>query len=117
MEGFSMSVAILECRSTRCEEMMMLWLNLAVAFKPAKKHAFEVYNCFLHEVPIARMLHLMLWPSDVFEHIAEPIPFLRWQVCLGRTMAYYMVSMPSEHLQAEHAALAGRRPDCGLWDA
>ena len=87
----------------------------------AKKHGFEVYDCFLHEVPDRENGSFdVVAFSDVFEHIAEPIPFLREAARLLKDDGILYVKVPNAKwsiFKQKMLALVGRRPGQGLWDA
>jgi SAM-dependent methyltransferase len=87
----------------------------------ARKHGFEVYNCFLHEVPNHENASFdVVALSDVFEHIAEPIPFLREAARLLKDDGILYVKVPNANwniFKQKILELMGRRPSQGLWDA
>lgn len=87
----------------------------------ARKNGFDVYNCFLHQVPdYENETFDVVAFSDVFEHIAEPIPFLNEAARLLKDDGVLYVKVPNAKwsiFKQKGLALIGRRPDQGLWDA
>ena len=87
----------------------------------AGKHGFEVYNCFLHEMPDRENDSFdVVALSDVFEHIAEPIPFLQQAARLLKDDGILYVKVPNAKwniVKQKMLALMGRHPIQGLWDA
>lgn len=87
----------------------------------ADKHGFEIYNCFLHEVSDRENSTFdVVAFSDVFEHISEPLPFLREAARLMKDDGVLYVKVPNAKwsiFKQEMLALIGRHPNQGLWDA
>jgi 2-polyprenyl-3-methyl-5-hydroxy-6-metoxy-1,4-benzoquinol methylase len=81
----------------------------------------QVYNCFLNELPASEERSFdVVALSDVFEHIAEPLPFL---ADVGRFLRddgvlYVKVPNGAWNLFKQRALAAmGRRPARGIWDS
>lgn len=87
----------------------------------ANKHGFKVYNCFLSEVPDCENASFdVVAFSDVFEHIADPISFLRQANRLLRDDGILYVKVPNAKwsiLKQRLLGLMGKHPKQGLWDA
>jgi 2-polyprenyl-3-methyl-5-hydroxy-6-metoxy-1,4-benzoquinol methylase len=102
------------------------WVCVGVEPSPslaelAKKHGFPVWNHFLHEAPESENASFdVVALSDVFEHITEPLPFLRQAARLLKPDGILYVKVPNAKwniLKQRMLALLGRHPRQGLWDA
>jgi len=87
----------------------------------AKKHGFLVWNCFMHEVPESENASFdVVALSDVFEHIAEPLPFLQQGARLLKPDGLLYVKVPNARwniFKQKILGLVGKPPRQGLWDS
>jgi SAM-dependent methyltransferase len=86
----------------------------------AKKHGFKVYNCFLNEMPAEAGEFDVVAFSDVFEHITDPLAFLREAARFIKPDGVLYVKVPNvkwSMFKQKMLAMAGRYPKQGLWDA
>lgn len=87
----------------------------------ARKHGFQVYNCFLNEIPASEEGKFdVVAFSDVFEHITDPISFLSEASRFLKPDGVLYVKVPNvkwSMFKQKMLALAGRYPKQGLWDA
>jgi len=81
----------------------------------------QVYNCFLNELPASEEKSFdVVALSDVFEHIAEPLPFLADVKRFLRDDGILYVKVPNGawNLFKQRALAAmGKRPARGIWDS
>ena len=81
----------------------------------------QVYNCFLNELPASEERSFdVIALSDVFEHIAEPLPFLADVQRFLRDDGIVYVKVPNGawNLFKQRALAAlGKRPARGIWDS
>ncbi len=87
----------------------------------AQKHGFPVWNCFMHGVPESENASFdVVALSDVFEHIAEPLSFLRQGTRLLKPDGLLYVKVPNARwniFKQKILGLVGKRPRQGLWDS
>ena len=89
--------------------------------RQAQRWGFPVWNCFLHQVPDSENESFdVVALSDVFEHIADPVPFLRHVSRLLKPDGVLYVKVPNAKwniFKQRVLATVGRRPSKGLWDS
>jgi SAM-dependent methyltransferase len=89
--------------------------------KLATKHGFQVYNCFLNELPETELAAFdVIALSDVFEHITEPIALLETAGRYLKSDGVLYVKVPNvkwSFFKQGALGLMGRHPSQGLWDA
>jgi SAM-dependent methyltransferase len=87
----------------------------------ASRHGFQVYNCFLHELPENEFEAFdAIALSDVFEHITEPTPLLKTAARYLKSDGVLYVKVPNVKwsiFKQRMLNLFGRQPAQGLWDA
>ncbi len=87
----------------------------------AKKHGFPVHNCFLGEIPASEERSFdVVALSDVFEHVTQPLAMLADARRYLKDDGVLFVKVPNARwslLKQRLLAMAGRRPEQGLWDA
>ncbi len=87
----------------------------------AKKHGYRVYNSFLNEMPASEegTFDVVAF-SDVFEHITEPLAFLREAARFLKPDGVLYVKVPNVRwsiFKQKMLGMAGRHPKQGLWDS
>ena len=90
--------------------------------KLAVQHfGLTVYNCFLHELPECEQRAFdVIALSDVFEHIGEPLPFLKdvHRLLADDGILYVKVPNGRWNLYKQRTLeLMGKRPAQGIWDS
>jgi SAM-dependent methyltransferase len=103
------------------------WTAVGVEPSPSlSKLAIEqfghnVYNCFLHELPESEMSAFdVIALSDVFEHISDPLPFLKEVARFLAPDGVVYVKVPNARwnlFKQRMLARMGRRPKQGIWDS
>lgn len=87
----------------------------------ARKHGFQVYNCFLDGLPASEEGSFdVVAFSDVFEHITEPLDFLRQAARFLKPDGILYVKVPNVKwsiFKQQMLAKIGRHPARGLWDS
>jgi 2-polyprenyl-3-methyl-5-hydroxy-6-metoxy-1,4-benzoquinol methylase len=81
----------------------------------------NVYNCFLHELPeTERGSFDVVALSDVFEHITDPIDFLKEAAKYLKPDGILYIKVPNARwnlFKQKALALLGRTPKQGVWDS
>lgn len=102
------------------------WAGVGVEPSPAlselaRKHGFPVHNCFLSEVPKCEDESFdVVAFSDVFEHITDPVGFLRQAARLLKPDGVLYVKVPNVKwslFKQKAMGLARKRVAQGLWDS
>ena len=87
----------------------------------AEKWGAKVYNCFLAEIPEEEHGSFdVVALSDVFEHIAQPLTFLKEASRLLKPPGVLYVKVPNARwniLKQRALSMLGYRPRQGLWDS
>jgi SAM-dependent methyltransferase len=105
----------------------MGWTGVGVEPSPTlaglatKYFHLNVYNCFLNQLPEReRGSFDVVALSDVFEHIAEPIPFLHEAARYLKPDGLLYIKVPNARwnsFKQSTLAMMGRRPKQGVWDS
>jgi SAM-dependent methyltransferase len=87
----------------------------------ASRWGFTVHNCFLEEMPVAEHGSFdAVALSDVFEHVTDPIPFLKAARVLLKPAGVLYVKVPNARwslFKQRALTTMGRRPAKGIWDS
>jgi SAM-dependent methyltransferase len=87
----------------------------------AEQFGLNVYNCFLHELPKSEEASFnVIALSDVFEHIAEPLPFLQDVSRFLAADGIVYIKVPNARwnlLKQKLLKRMGRTPKQGVWDS
>ena len=103
------------------------WTTVGVEPSPAlhriatEKLGLTVHNCFLDQVPASEHASVdVIALSDVFEHIPDPLAFLKTARLFLKPGGILYLKLPNARwnlLKQRMAGILGRRPDPGLWDS
>lgn len=102
------------------------WESVGVEPSPslselASKHGYKVYRTFLQDLPASEERSFdVVALSDVFEHVTEPLPFLKTAARFLKDDGVLYVKVPNarwNQFKQRALAMMGRTPRQGVWDS
>ena len=107
--------------------VQMRWYAVGVEPSPSlsklatERLGLKVYNCFLHELPASEEASFdVIALSDVFEHICDPLPFLKDVARFLADDGIVYVKVPNGRwnlFKQKMLGLRRRKPKQGIWDS